>query len=126
MNINRRKFERFTVRPMYTPVSVRTLDREDFAFDGHCYDLSEGGLQFELDTPIAPGTPVAIQLTLPNPDRSDIGPGRAIFILGNVVWLDDSEPGPVRLAVAITRFARWGDRERLMRQLGSGVYQRAA
>jgi hypothetical protein len=129
LNVNRRKFERFVLRPMYTPVAARTLDREDFVFEGHAYDVSEGGIQFELDHPIAPGTPVALQITLPtgpNGHTDDIGPGRSVFVMGNVVWIDDSEPGPVRHALAITRFVRLGDRERLIKQLTSGRFARAA
>ncbi len=128
-SVNRRQHERFALRPMYTPVSVRTLDEEGFRHEGHAYDVSEGGVRFELDYPIAPGTAVAMQITLPVGQivgDEDEGPGRAVFVLGNVVWIDDSEPGPVQMAVAITRFARVGDRERLMRQLTRGAYSRAA
>lgn len=124
---NRRRFERFALRPMYTPVAVSLLDSEQFMLEGHAYDISEGGIRFELDRPIAPGTPIAMQITLPT-DRADadIGPGRSVFVMGNVVWIDDSEPGPVQHALVITRYARLGDRERLLQRLASGTYARAA
>ena len=122
---NRRRFERFALRPMYTPVAVRLMDNEQFTLEGHAYDISEGGIRFELDHPIAPGTPIAMQITLPT-SQGDIGPGRSVFVMGNVVWIDDSEPGPVQMALVITRFARLGDRERLLKRLSSGTYARAA
>ncbi|MBY0112050.1 MAG: PilZ domain-containing protein [Phycisphaerales bacterium] len=122
---NRRRFERFALRPMYTPVAVRLMDNEHFTLEGHAYDISEGGIRFELDHPIAPGTPIAMQITLPT-NQGDIGPGRSVFVMGNVVWIDDSEPGPVQMALVITRFVRLGDRERLLKRLASGTYARAA
>lgn len=124
---NRRRFERFALRPMYTPVAVRLLENERFTLEGHAYDVSEGGIRFELDQPIAPGTPIAMQITLPVArGEPEIGPGRSVFVMGNVVWIDDSEPGPVQMALVITRFVRLGDRERLLKRLTSGVYARAA
>jgi len=115
---------------MYTPVRVRRLDDPVFAHAGHAYDISEGGVRFELDEPIDPGTPIAIQITLPSGGQgsdADIGPGRAVFVLGNVVWVSEEDlPGPVRCAAAFARFARAGDRERLMHRLVAGRFARAA
>ena len=122
---NRRQHARYLVSPGYTPVSLRLLDTERFSLEGHAYDISEGGVMFELDRGVDPGTPVAVQITLP-PAAGDVGPGRSVFVFGNVVWLDDSDPGPVRMAVAFTRFARLGDRERLLRALVNGRLVRAA
>ncbi len=125
--VNRRTHERFVLSPMYTPVSVRLVDEERFGLEGHAYNISEGGLQFELDRPVPSGTEVAIQITLPQSQWSeDIGPGPNVLVFANVIWVDESEPGPVRMAAAFTRFARLGDRERLMKQLGSGRFARAA
>ncbi len=127
--INRRRFERFALKPMYTPVTVRRLDGEGTALDGHAYDISEGGIRFELDAPIPSGTPVTMQVVLPagqgNVHAEDES-GRTVLVLGNVIWLDQSEPGPVQMALAITRFARLGDRDRLLKRLSSGSYLRAA
>lgn len=129
-SINRRRFERFTLRPMYSQMALRTLDREVFDFTGHALDVSEGGLRFELDRGIAPGTPVALQIWLPSggdPRMGDVGPGRSVFVFANIIWIDDDEaPGPVTMAAAFTRFARAGDRERLLRQLSFGQLARAA
>jgi hypothetical protein len=125
---NRRRHPRFVLSPMYTPITVRLLDDERFLCEGHTYNLSEGGVQFELDKPIAPGTPVAIQVTMPcAPGEWDgTGPGRSVFAFANIVWLDDAEPGPVRMAAVITRFVRPCDRERLLRQFASGRFALAA
>lgn len=129
VSFNRRRFERFALPAQYTPISLRFLDSEHFTLDGHAYDISEGGIQFELDRGIEPGTAVALQVTLPVSawtDCPDLGPGRSIFVFANVVWLDDGEPGPVRMAAVFSRFARAGDRERLLRQISSGRIRRAA
>lgn len=126
---DRRQCARYKLPVGYTAVRVRLMTEQQFTLDGHAYDISENGIQFELDLPIDPGTPVAMQIELPRgnaPLAETDGPGRAVFLLGNVVWLDDSEPGPARMALAITRFARAGDQERLQRRLRSGAYALAA
>lgn len=128
MHTNRRQYERFLLQPMYTQVALRTLDETEFSREGHAYNVSEGGVMFETDHPLAAGTPVAVQIWIPGLER-DAGPGRAVFVLGNVVWLKDEDVdsgGPVRVAVAFTRFAREGDKERLLRVLGTGRFARAA
>jgi len=123
----RRRHARFLTLPAYTPVALRTLDTTAFDLHGHAYNVSESGVMFELDRGIDPGTPVALQITMPRSVRGqDQGPGRSIFVMGNVIWLDDSEPGPARMAVAITSFARAGDRERLLNALNSGKLAKAA
>ncbi|MBL8875344.1 MAG: PilZ domain-containing protein [Phycisphaerae bacterium] len=127
--INRRRFERFALQPMYTPVCVREIDGDASPLEGHAYDVSEGGIRFELDRAVAKGARVTMQITLPTGQgtiESTQGGERSVIVFGNVVWQDDSEPGPVRMALAITSFARLGDRERLLKSLGSGRYLRAA
>lgn len=124
---NRRRHERFALSPMHTQIAVRPMDSDAFSFEGHAYDISEGGVQFELDRGFEPGTPIAMEIMLPEGVMNDdVGPGRAVFVMGNVVWLDDSEPGPVRMALAITRFARAGDRERLLKKLSLARVAKAA
>ncbi len=127
VRINRRQHERFVLQPMYTRVALRLLSEDTFTREGHIHNASEGGLMFELDDPIAPGTPVAVQIYLPGL-HNDVGPGRAVFALGTIVWVADDvdEPGPVRMAVSFSHYAREGDRERLIRQLASGRFARAA
>lgn len=127
--VNRRRFERFAFEPAYTEIRVRTLEEDTFTRLGHIHDLSEGGVRFELDDPIDPGTPVVIEIRMPGLGDGvrDLGPGRAVYIFGNVVWANEDDfPGPIRLAVAFTSFARAGDRERMMRQVLTTGVRRAA
>ncbi|MEO1007705.1 MAG: PilZ domain-containing protein [Planctomycetota bacterium] len=125
----RRRFVRYDVPPMYSPIAIRTLDRETFDFDGHAYDVSEGGICFELDRAFEPATRVGIRIELPGPmafgrsrrccPGADVGPGRAIFALGTIVWTgDEDEFGPCRMAAVFNMFCRVGDQERLRRALG--------
>ena len=120
---NRRRHERFVLPPMYTPVAVRLGTQTAFARDGHCYDVSEGGVQFELDHPIDLGTAVEIKFELPGDLDEE---ARTVRAFANIVWRDDSEPGPVRMAAAFTRFAHAGDREKLFSHIISGQLARAA
>ncbi|MBL4590800.1 MAG: PilZ domain-containing protein [Phycisphaerales bacterium] len=127
-SINRRQHERFLVNPGYTSTCVRIHpDEETFTRSGHIYDLSEGGVCFELDIPIEPGSTVSMQIDLPGlAGPEDIGPGRAVFVTGNVVWCDIEEPGAAKMALAITRYDRAGDKERLIRALSANRFLRAA
>jgi hypothetical protein len=130
LRIDRRQAERFVLSPMYSSIAVRRLDSDRFEEDGHCWDISEGGVSFEFDCPIAPGTPVVLRIDLPADPYGEQpmpGPGRAVFVFANIIWLTDDEGlGPVRMAAAFTRFAREGDKERLIREYCSGRYARAA
>lgn len=124
---DRRQYPRFQLEPMYTPLAVRTADSEHFDIEGHAYDISEGGIRFELDRAVPPGTAIVMQITLPNLDAMQIGPGRTILVNANVIWIEDEEePGPVRTAAVFTGFARVGDRERLLKQFATGRYRAAA
>ncbi|MAY74935.1 MAG: hypothetical protein CMJ31_09535 [Phycisphaerae bacterium] len=125
--IDRRRAERFSVQPAYTPCRLRRHDQDAFDNIGHVHDMSETGVRFESDTPLDPGTTVAIEIDLPErpgqgwkPD----GPGRAVFLVGNVVWCNIDEPGPAVMAVATTRYCRDGDRGRMMRRLSEGGFSR--
>jgi hypothetical protein len=120
-SINRRRFVRLRLQPMYTPLTLCRLDNQRI-LEGHSYDVSEGGLQFELDEPVAPGTPVAIEIALPRAGRRPT----TIEVLGTVVWTDESEPGPVRMAVEIKSFALPEDQESLKQYVGSGRVSKAA
>jgi hypothetical protein len=124
--INRRVHERFQVNPGYTSMALRRHpDETSFELEGHVYDISEGGVCFELDRPIDPGQTVSIRIDLPLTGE-DIGPGRAVFLTGNIVWCDLEEPGASRMAMAVTRFDRAGDRERLIKSLTTGHHLRVA
>lgn len=124
--INRRQFERFMLEPGYTRAEVRVQPDEGvFSREGHICDISEGGICFELDEPLEPGSTVSMKIDLPL-NANDHGPGRAIFVTGNIVWCDLEEPGASRMALAITRFDRTGDKQRMIRVLTRKRYLRAA
>lgn len=124
----RRLHERFATAPMYTTISARTEREVGFSRHGHAYDISEGGVRFELDRPMQPGTPVAVQIALPSAtvEASPKGPARTIFATGQVVWCEASEPGPAKLAVAFSGFAHESDRQRLLGPLRTHAFCRVA
>lgn len=129
-SFDRRRYARFVLDPGYAPVSIRLLDSDRFDIEANALDLSETGIRFESDRPIEPGSAVAMQITLPADAHDDPGPGRSIFVFANIVWLADDEDelaaGFARQAAVFTRFARAGDRERLLKRFGTGRYRIAA
>lgn len=128
---NRRRFERYALKPMYTPLALTLPGEDGEGLDGHAYDISEGGIQFELDFGIDPGTEVDLEIFLPHlgdPRYGDEGPGRSIRARARIVWMqiDEDEPGPVRQAAVFLGFDRIGDRERLLKRFASDQYRLAA
>ncbi len=114
---------------MYTPISAGLASGTDdeFPWEGHAYDVSEGGAQFELDHILTPGEPVRLRIELPGLGLASrqvlTGAASPIVVYANVVWLEDEdEPAPYRMAAVFTRFAREGDRERLKNRLRSGYF----
>lgn len=128
---NRRQHDRFLVPPMYTRIAIRPADSDQFVWDGHAYDISEGGIQFEIDHALEPGVQVGIRIELPGrglTSRQLIGAERLpVYALGNIVWVDDDDGlGPCRIAAVFSKFTRAGDRDRLLARLASGYFTRAA
>lgn len=122
----RRKFERYDLPSMYTEIKVRELDESTFETAGHAYDISLGGIRFEIDTPIEPGTRIAVQLQLPGTALLD---RKAIFAFATVVrvYEDDLEArGPVRIACVFDSFSTPDAQQRLAGVLSSGRYTKAA
>lgn len=133
LNTDRRQFPRYDLEAMYTSLAARTLDQDEFTLEGHSYDVSLGGIRFELDRAIEPGTTIAMMINLPTmnhgprPAAQHLTHADAVFVFANVVWVDDAdEPGPVKMAAVFTRWARSGDRERLAAELRKGHYRRQA
>lgn len=126
---NRRRHDRFVVPPMYTPLTAGPIGgaEHEFPWEGHAYDVSEGGAQFELDHLLTPGTPVRLRIELPGLGLAArqilSGVAAPIIVHATVVWLEDEdEPAPYRMAAIFTRFFREGDRERLKDRLRSGYF----
>jgi hypothetical protein len=94
--------------------------------DGHCYDLSEGGVQFELDDALPAGTPIELNIELPNGTLGQPEQERLVRVVGNVVWNDQTEPGPVRMAAVFSKFVAGVDKDRLFRHIAGGHLTRAA
>ena len=129
LNTDRRRFPRFDLEAMYTTIAVRTLENDTFELQGHSYDISEGGIRFELDRGIERGTQIAMMINLPTMNAGDDahGPDNAVYVFATIVWIEDeNEPGPIKMAAVFNRWARQGDRERLIAELGKGVYRRQA
>ena len=125
----RRRFQRYVLPSMYTEVAVRSLDDTEFMWKGHAYDISGGGMRFEIDAPIEPGTTVAIRIMLPGAQHVRTCDRRAVYAFANVVWIEEDDldqPGPVRMACVFSSFVQPGDQDRLMERLRSGRFSQAA
>lgn len=126
---DRRRHQRYVLPSMYTGVEVRPMDSESFEWKGHAYDISEGGMRFELDRPIEPGTRIAVRIQLPGAEFLRLTERRPVYAFANVVWIEEDDldqGGPVRMACVFSRFVVPGDRERLSRRLASGRFSLAA
>ncbi len=127
-NSDRRRYERYLLPSMYTAVAARELDSDEFTLTGHAYDISRGGMRFELDQPIEPGAKIALRIELPGSGANWAEP-RAVFAFANVVWIEEDDldsTGPVRMACVFTNFCRAGDEDRLLKRLQSGRFAQAA
>lgn len=123
----RRRHPRVAFAPMYTSIRARTLDSEEFVYEGCAYDISEGGLRFELDRPLEPGSTIAIQMTLPSTGANDsFIAQRTVWAFVNVVWLEDEDqPGPWKMAGVFASFARDRDLRTLRAHLARRIRQAA-
>ncbi len=94
---DRRRHERTSLPAAYTRVLVRRPGRSRFSLAGHAYDISAGGIRFELDKPLPVGEEVDVKLKLPGVDT----PLRAH---GTVIrFHDPDEVGPVRMGLKFNR-----------------------
>jgi hypothetical protein len=126
---DRRRHPRYVLPIQYTQVEARPLDSDTFCWNGHAYDISEGGMRFDLDHPVEPGTTIALRLRLPGESSLRITERRPVYAFANIVWLEDEDlefPGPVRMACVFKRFVMPGDETRLRSRLDSGRYSLAA
>lgn len=126
---DRRRHQRYVLPSMYTGVDVRPMDSESFDWKGHAYDISEGGMRFELDHAIEPGTRIAVRIQLPGAEFLRLTERRPVYAFANVVWVEEDDldqGGPVRMACVFSGFVMPGDRERLSQRLASGRFSLAA
>lgn len=127
---DRRAHTRFALRPMYSAIAVKPTADATAELDGHAYDISRGGVCFELDSCIEPGTPVWMRLMLPEwlqgltDGQADLA---SVHVRGTVVWVDDDDaPGPVRMAAVFTSFGTIAERELFLRSLKGRQVAQAA
>ncbi len=102
-----RRAVRTAVPAMYTVVRVRPAGEQRYRWTGFIYDVSETGIRFELDDPLANGQSLDVRMTLPG--------SRPVTInaTGTVVRTHDDEPGPVRMGLQFDQFRTHTDRDRL-------------
>ena len=106
---DQRQHPRIKVPAMYTLVRARVLGSSKYTWTGHIYDVSVGGMRFELDMPIEPGTQLELRGMLP-------GSGHTTFrAIGRVVRIhsEPDNPGPVVLGLQFESFQSPMDRHRL-------------
>jgi len=109
-----RRHPRLKVSAPYSLIRVRLRGRDRYKWTGHVYDVSEGGLRFELDAPLPAGSEVEVRVMLPGDNHTTF---RAS---GRVVRLHDHEAedaGPVRMAMTFDTFANAVDQHRLAHYL---------
>jgi len=120
---DRRQHPRFTVDPMYSAVTVRPASarrsKANEPAEGHVYEVSLGGLRFELDEPLPIGTKIALEVTLPGIER----PIQANARVARVFEATD-DPGPRRMVAQFETFAA-GARAMLERYLDQNWLRRA-
>ena len=99
-NAESRAFPRLKIPAMYTLLRAKPAGEDCFIWTGYIYDISLSGMRFELDNAVEPGTELEVRGMLP-------GASQVTFrATGRVVRYHDEpdEPGPVRMAMAFTRF----------------------
>lgn len=100
-----RQFPRASLNAPYTQIHARRLGAKNFNLHGHAYDISAGGMRFELDRAFEAGEMIEVHIELPGM------PCPRIAASGQVVRLHDpDDPGPVRMAMAFTTMATPRDR----------------
>lgn len=129
---DRRAHTRFPLKPMYSGIEVKLASSAENSepYEGHAYDISRGGVSFELDDIIEPGTPILLRLTLPEwllglvEGEEDL---TSVQVRGTVVWADnDGVNGPVRMAATFHAFGSDAERELFLRTLKSRRHAIAA
>lgn len=99
---------RYTVPAMYSLIRIRCEGDRTFNRMGHIYDVSQGGVRFELDEPIEPGTWIEARAMLPGYHHINLE------VTGRVIRIHDDrdEPGPIRMAMMFDPFANEEDANR--------------
>ena len=126
---DRREHTRYSVPSFYTGVGVRKTDQDSFGFEGHAYDISVGGMRFDLDHALEPGDRIVCRIELPCGATGDAVDHWDVFVSATVVWVEDDDleiPGPCRMACVFNTFVNEHDAARLERRLSGGRFRLAA
>ena len=127
-----RLHQRYTLPAMYTAIEARTPHAGAYGWHGHAYNISQGGVQFELDHLLEPGAPIVMRLQLPcrNAHTLRLGAPPAtltVEALANVVWIEDAEdPPPYRTAAVFSRFLTPNGQALLQSHIEGGRFLEAA
>ncbi len=106
---DQRQHPRIKVPAMYTLIRARILGSNRYNWTGHIYDVSLGGVRFELDMPVEVGTELEIRGMLP-------GAGHTTFrAVGRVVRVhtEEGDHGPAIMGLQFESFQSPMDRHRL-------------
>jgi len=117
---DRRAHDRFVVEPMYSAVRIMPRSgKSGDPLDGHIYEISLGGMRFELDEPLPRDSVVTAELTLPGCEAPIMVDGRVLRVFD---VMDD--PGPRRMVLEFESFPA-GAQELLSRYLGQKWLRKA-
>lgn len=117
---DRRAHDRFVVEPMYSAVRVTPRGRNSGEpLEGHIYEISIGGMRFELDEPLPRDSKVSAELTLPGCEVPITVEGRVLRVFDVV-----DDPGPRRMVLEFETFAA-GAEAVLTRYLGQKWLRKA-
>jgi c-di-GMP-binding flagellar brake protein YcgR len=99
---------------MYTLLRIKKKGETRYTQTGYIYDISQTGMRFELDDPIAPGTELEFRALLPGSHTT------TFCAKGHLVRMHDDlhEVGPVRMAMQFDRFKSAMDRQKLNEYIG--------
>ena len=102
----RRIQPRLQLPPMYTLVRVRMANDTQYRWTGHIHDVSLGGMLFELDQTLKPGTVLEVRGLLPGHKQLTFHARGPIIR----VHFDDQAFGTRRVAMSFDAFSREQDR----------------
>lgn len=115
---------RLKLAPMYTLLRAKKAGTQKFRWSGYIYDVSMGGMRFELDEAVEPGTTLEIRATLPYARHG------AFVATGQVIRLhderEDTPAGPYRMAMQFTSFRCEFDEAHLSEYLSTAGLRLAA
>ncbi len=119
-----RRDPRLKVAPMYTLLRAKKPGNKKYRWSGYIYDVSMGGMRFELDEALEPGFEVEVRAMLPFSRHG------AFVATGQVVRLhdeaEDSPVGPYRMAMRFTSFRCEFDQAHLSEYLSTAGLRMAA